>query len=107
MTDHWFPTTTTEIEIPGANCPWCVNETLDALRRRPGVVAVGTSMSGQCLRVEHRGVDTDQLLDTVREHLHTEAMASAEHVMAAVDAHVAVHVCQRHVAWAPGATPPR
>ena len=101
MTESSPPTTTTEIDIGGANCPWCLNETVDVLRARPGVVGVDASITGQCVRVEHRGVDIDQLLDTIRTHLHADAVASAEHVMAPVEPHVREHVCQRHAGHAP------
>jgi hypothetical protein len=87
-------TTTLEISIAGANCPWCLNETLDALRAHDGVVSVATSITSQCLRVEHDGVDDAFLLAIVRRHLHADGTSSAEHVMTAVDAVVADIGCR-------------
>lgn len=90
-------TTTTEVSIAGANCPWCFNDTLDALRDEPGVVSVVASIAGQCLRIEHRGVATDRLLAVVRGRLHADLTTSGEHVMVGIDAHVAdVHCTHRH-----------
>ena len=89
-------TATTEISIAGANCPWCFNETLDVLRREPGVVSVAASLAGQCLSVEHHGVAIDRLLAVVRGSLHADATSSAEHVMVTVDPHVADLHCTHH-----------
>ena len=44
---------TTELTVAGANCPWCFNETVELLRREPGVVSVDASMGGQCIRITH------------------------------------------------------
>lgn len=88
--------TTTEISIPGANCPWCLNETLAVLRAEPGVTAVATSITGQCLRVEHTGVGTDHLLDVVRRHLRADDSSSAEHVMVEVELALADHHSRHH-----------
>ncbi len=79
----------TEISVVGANCPWCFNETLDALRREPGVASVVASMAGQCVQVDHHGVAVERLVSVLREHLHADESASAEHVMVAVDPQVA------------------
>lgn len=89
------PTTTLEISIAGANCPWCLNDTVDALRAHDRVVAVASSLAGQCLRVDHAGADEGALLATVRRHLHADATSSAEHVMVGVDA-VVVDIGCRH-----------
>lgn len=82
---------TTEIEVAGANCPWCFEETIDSLRGEPGVVAVHGSMTGRCLRIDHHGLDAERLLGIVRRQLHADEVSPAgpEHVMAEVDPHVA------------------
>ena len=80
---------TTEISVVGANCPWCFNETLDLLRREPGVVSATASLTGSCMRIEHHGVAIERLLAVVRGHLHADDTTSAEHVMVAVDPLVA------------------
>src|SRR3546814_6049694 len=78
---------TTEIDIAGANCPWCFNETLYRLRAEPGVVDARASMRGQCLRIEHRGLPTQALVDLLRRHTHGAALSSSEPVLVEIDAH--------------------
>lgn len=91
--DSLPPRTTTEIIVEGANCNFCMNETLDLLRRQPGVLAAHSSMTGGCLVVEHEQLPVDDLLDLVRRHLHGVAMSSIEPVMVAVDPRVAELHC--------------
>lgn len=82
-------TATAEISIVGANCPWCFNDILEVLRCEPGVLSVVASIAGQCMRVEHLGADIGRLLAVVREGLHADGTCSTEHVMVALDPHVA------------------
>lgn len=89
--------TTTEITVAGANCPWCFNETLDLLRREPGVVGVDANIGGQCLRVRHGGVTVDRLLAVIRDHLHADDTSSAEHVMVEIDPVVADCHCSHRL----------
>lgn len=79
----------TELRIDGANCPDCLNHTVDVLRATPGVRAVSTSSVGGCLAIEHDDLDPAALSDTIREHLHGITMAGAEIVMVSVDPLVA------------------
>ena len=97
-------TSTTEISVVGANCPWCFNDTLDVLRGEPGVVSVAGSITGQCVRIEHRGVAVDRLLALVRGHLHADDRSSTEHVMVAVDPQVADLHCTHHRSTDPDGT---
>jgi hypothetical protein len=87
---------TTEIAVAGANCPWCFNDTLDVLRRTPGVHAVHGSITGQCVRVVHDGVTVDELFELVRRHLHGYRTYSVEQVMVAVDPRAADLHCTHH-----------
>jgi hypothetical protein len=96
--------TTTEISVAGANCPWCFNETIDLLRREPGVVSVDATIAGQCLRVAHYDVAIERLVTVVRGHLHADETSSAEHVMGAVDPRVADLHCMHRHATGPGAS---
>lgn len=89
-------TATTEISVVGANCPWCFNDTIDVLRREPGVVSVDASMAGQCVRVEHHDVAIDRLITVIRGRLHADGTSSTEHVMVAIDPHVAELHCTHH-----------
>ena len=84
---------TLEISIVGANCPLCLNETLDALRRVPGIETASASITDQCLRVSHRAVPLDELLGVVRRHLYADVVESSEHVMVEVDPRVAELNC--------------
>lgn len=78
-------TSHTELRIDGANCPHCLNATVEALQAVPGVHRVVTSSVAGCLSIEHDSVDVDGLVDTVREHLHGVAMSGPEVVMVSVD----------------------
>lgn len=84
---------TTEIDVTGANCPFCFNETMDRLRVEPGVVAVHGSTAEQCFRIDHDGVELDRLVSLVRQHLHGDDVSSDEHVMVEVDPRVAEQHC--------------
>lgn len=48
-------TETTEMIIEGANCPFCLNDTLEKLRTQPGVVDAHLSATDHCVRVEYEG----------------------------------------------------
>ena len=90
---------TTEITVVGANCSWCFNETLDSLRREPGVVQATGSMTGQCLKIDHNnGVDVDRLMILVRQHLHGVGRSSADYVMVEVEPRVAELHCSHRCA---------
>ena len=84
---------TTEINLVGANCPWCFNDTIDLLRHEPGVIGVRGSITGQCLRVDHHDVAVDRLLAVVRGSLHADDASTTEHVMVALDPRVAELHC--------------
>lgn len=88
--------TTTEIAVVGANCPTCFNETLDVLRREPGVRAVDGSITGQCVSIAHDDVDVERLVGIVGQHLHADSVTSGEHVMVQVDPRVADACCTHH-----------
>ncbi|HEY3485963.1 MAG TPA: hypothetical protein VGK49_11295 [Ilumatobacteraceae bacterium] len=94
MSPH--PTTSTEIMVSGANCPWCLNETLDLLRREPGVVSVHASAAGECITIRHDDVALERLLAVIRGRLHGEVVSSSEHVMVAVEPLVAELHCRHH-----------
>lgn len=86
----------TELRIDGANCPTCLNATIDALRATPGVRHVATSGTDGCLAIDHDDLEVSSLVDTVREHLHGVDRASAEIVMVSVEPLVATLNCQHH-----------
>ena len=91
MTDA---TTTTEIRIVGANCPWCLNDTIERLRDHPGVVDAHASMSEQCLRIEHHDVPVEELVTLLHRYLHGTELSSVEPVMIEVDARLAAIHCR-------------
>ena len=84
---------TLEIRIQGANCPYCLNETMDRLRAEPGVASVRASMADGCLVVEHRDVAEARLVAIVGDNLHGSARSSNEIVMVQIDAEVAELHC--------------
>lgn len=75
----------TEMRIDGANCPACLNATLDVLRSLPGVRAVDTVSSDGCLAVDHDGTDAGQLTAAIRDELHGVEVYGAELMMVSVD----------------------
>jgi copper chaperone CopZ len=89
----------TELRVDGANCPLCLNATVEALRAVPGVRRVDTSSVAGCLAIEHDDADADTVARTIREHLHGVAISGAEIVMVSVDPLVADLRCshaERH-----------
>lgn len=93
---------TTEIQLDGANCSLCFNETSRVLMAQPGVSAVNGSIGAQCFRIDHDGgVADDRLLAIVTEHLHADDVSSSEHKMVAVDAKIAQLHCN-HRQHTPG-----
>jgi hypothetical protein len=93
--DHPEPTEgdVTEIEVVGADCPWCLNDTLDRLRTIDGVTGVHASMTGRCIQVLHHQAHVPSLLAVVRTTLHGTSTFSNELEMVAIDPHVAPTSC--------------
>jgi copper chaperone CopZ len=77
-------TVVTEIGVEGADCAWCMNETLDQLRSVDGVTEVHASVHG-CISVAHVDADVADLLAVVRSSLHGTALSSNEMEMAAIE----------------------
>jgi copper chaperone CopZ len=88
----------TEMRIDGANCPICLNTTLDALRAVPGVQHVSMSSVEGCVAIDHDDVDVATLVDTIRGHLHGIVMYGAEFEMVSIDPVVAELRCGHHPA---------
>lgn len=86
----------TELRIDGANCPTCLDATIEALRATPGVRAVTASSTAGCLAVDHDDLDPTVLVATAHSHLHGVARASTEIVMVSVDPLIAELHCQHH-----------
>lgn len=74
----------TEVVIQGANCPLCLNETLEALRAIPGVRSVDASSSRGCLVIVHDTTDEKALVAVMHTHLHGITKAGNEIVMTEV-----------------------
>lgn len=83
----------TEVVIQGANCPFCLNETLELLRATPGVQSVEASSSAGCLVVVHDSTDEETLVDLMHAHLHGIAKAGNEIVMTEVGPTVRILGC--------------
>lgn len=93
MNEH-HEVATIEIDIAGADCPWCLNDSLEALRQLDGVLAVRASAYGHCIEVEHDGVAPDVVFDLLRATLHGIDPSYPETVMVDVDPTPAVHGCR-------------
>lgn len=78
MTSEYSGPVTTEIEVAGVNCPWCLNETLGVLRHQPGVVWVDASMSGQCLRSSTKASTSPRSSHWSASISHADGTASAD-----------------------------
>lgn len=90
-------TTTTEMNIEGANCTFCLNATLDALRAVDGVEDVSVSSVTGCLVVESHDVDEKALVDIAATQLHGIATWGNEAEMTGVKpAIVEMHCTHRH-----------
>ena len=74
-----------ELDIPGANCPYCLNEAVEELRGMDGVIGVRSSISDECVRVTHRGADVDELVRTLHHRVHGAGWSSNEAQMLPVD----------------------
>ena len=88
--------TTTEMVIDGANCPYCLNATLDVLRSETGVSNAQLSALNGCLVVEHENLDPHVLVEIVRSNLHGTAEWGNETVMIRIDPEVAEIHCSHH-----------
>ena len=88
----------TELRIDGANCPTCLNATIDALRATPGVHRVAAASADGCLAIVHDDLDVGSLVDTIRAHLHGQGVgtSSAEIVIVSVEPLVAELRCDHH-----------
>jgi hypothetical protein len=83
-----------EIRVRGANCPLCLEATKERIRAEDGVIAVSSSMSGTCLKVDHHGLARSRLFAILREHLHGWDIAlNGETVMVTVTPEVAELHC--------------
>jgi copper chaperone CopZ len=86
----------TELTTPGANCPFCINEALDALRRVDGVLSIRSSMRGQCIRVVHRAeVDVADVVAILRRRVFGVELCSNEWQMAAIEPERTPRPCGR------------
>lgn len=92
--------THTELRVRGADCPSCLNATLDALRAVPGVRAVDTSSVAGCLAIDHDDLDPEHLARVIRDHLRGVEMFGAEIMMVSVEPLVADLRC-RHMPGSP------
>lgn len=88
----------TSMQLTGANCPTCFNDTLDDLKSIAGVRAVHGSIGGSCLVIDHDELAPDLLAKAIGEHLHGVEMFSNEVQMVSASADVLVVPCALHSA---------
>ena len=89
-------TETTELIIEGANCPFCLNATLEALNAQPGVTEAYLSAINHCIHIEHEGSDSKPYVELVRASLHGITKYGNEVVMVQVDPELADLHCTHH-----------
>jgi hypothetical protein len=83
----------TEFAIDGADCPVCLNETLDNLRGITGIRSIEASSTSRCLVIEHDDFSIEELITRLHDHLHGTATASNEIVMTDVVPTIAIAPC--------------
>ena len=69
-------TTTTLVQLTGANCTYCIAETTQILASRPQVEAVRLSSSKGCVEIEHNCDDLAALCEVIASTLHGWDVAS-------------------------------
>ena len=67
----------TSLQIDGANCPTCFNETLEAIAALDGVRRVHGSIAGPCIEIDH-DVPMETITAAIRTHLHGVEMFANE-----------------------------
>lgn len=88
--------TTTEMDIKGADCPFCLNATLDALRSRDGVENAFISAVNGCLVVKSHDIDQRVLVDIAATNLHGTATWADETEMVGVKPIITRTHCTNH-----------
>lgn len=86
----------TQLQLDGANCPTCFNETIDALAEIKGVQKVHGSFSGPCIEVEHDEVVLGEINDVISHHLHGIEMYGNELSMVEVNTSDVKSCCHGH-----------
>jgi copper chaperone CopZ len=85
----------TSLRLPGANCPTCFNETLDALGQLDGVRAVSGSFAGPCIEIDHDG-SLEGITGIIRDRLHGIEMFSNEIRMVPLGSVELAEPCSHH-----------
>jgi len=88
----------TNLRVDGANCPFCLNDVIDHLRRIDGITSVDSSISEGCIAIEHDNLDVAELIDTIGRSLRGVTMAANEIVMSSIDPLVSVLRCSHEPA---------
>lgn len=86
----------TSLQLTGANCPTCFNDTLDDLKKVTGVRSVHGSIGGSCIVIDHDDLDPKCFVTAIREHLHGVEMYSNEVQMVHAGAEVLIVPCVQH-----------
>ncbi len=84
------------LSIDGANCPVCLNETIDSLRGLEGVRTVHASLAGPCIEIIHDEIASEAIAATIRDRLRRVELFSNEIGMAPVETAPLATPCQRH-----------
>ena len=89
---------TERIDITGADCSWCLNESLDAVRALEGVSSVRSSISGGCVEVEHDLAEVAPVLEVLRRGLRGSDLSTNEAQLVAVEPSVQRGCCSHTAA---------
>ena len=95
----------TSLQIDGANCPTCFNETLDDLAHIDGVRTVHGSLAGPCIEIDHDDVALNVIAGAIRNRLHGVEMFSNEIRMVPLDP-VTISTCAHRQPTVPDSTAP-
>jgi copper chaperone CopZ len=90
----------TSLQIDGANCPTCFNETLEAIAALDGVRRVHGSIAGPCIEIDH-DVPMETITAAIRTHLHGVEMFANEIRMVPLEPAPLGAACVHHRAEAP------
>lgn len=83
----------TEVKIEGADCTYCLNDTVAVLRGLDGVEAVSASITDGCIAVDHELDDPSTLARVLQEGLHGTGRSGNEVVMTSVEPVISLLHC--------------
>jgi hypothetical protein len=87
---------TTEVHLPGANCPVCFESVREMLMEDSRVSVVHGAFSSHCLEVEHGAMPTEELIALLHRNLHgIDIAGNGEKVMVDIEPSIGEWHCHR------------